>query len=492
MSRPMSEGPLYLPPDHARLSGNGGVAAEPVPWDRRATPRDPTLMGRALVHAASKLRTSRWWPIDATAAAVCVVLAHALSPVFLGNPLGPEPLRAAFIYAASFVLVAYAVGLYDWDVLARSRMTLVLRGLLCAVVAAGATVVIFYVVYYRPIGRWVVGVTVALTVPLVLGPHIYVLGQLQRRRRRVVFIGSSPLTDRMIQAFADAHHPLCQVVGRWSPDDAHPGNGDDLVEMARSRGVDEIVLPTSLSNVQAALLPALRCLPLGCRVRSEADFHEDMFRAVPAADVSPEWMLSRGWDASDHLTEAVKRMGDVALAFVLTVLTAPVLLLLALLVKLSGGGPAFYAQTRVGRYGRTFRMLKLRTMRVDAESGEARWAQGDDPRQTRMGRVLRRTRMDELPQLLNILVGEMSFVGPRPERPEFVATLEKAIPYYAWRHAVRPGLTGWAQINYPYGSSVEDAVRKLEYDLYYIRNFSLGTDLFIVVRTLAAAMRGAR
>ena len=492
MSRSMSEGPLSLPPDRARLSGNGGVAAEPVPWEGRAAARDGTLMGRALVHAASKLRTSRWWPIDATAAAVCVVLAHWLSPVFLGDPLGREPLRAAFIYASSFVLLAYVVGLYDWDVLARSRMTLVLRGLLCAVVAAGVTVVVFYLVYYRPIGRWVVGGAVALTVPFVLGPHIYVLGQLQRRKRRVVFVGGSPLTDRMVQSFAEADRPLCQVVGRWTPDDAHPANGDDLVEMARSRGVDEIVLATSLSNVEAALLPALRCLPLGCRVRSEADFHEDMFRAVPVADVSPEWMLSRGWDASDHLTEAAKRMGDVGLAVVLMVASAPLLFLLALLVKLSGRGPAFYAQTRVGRYGRTFRMLKLRTMRVDAEAGEARWAQGDDPRQTRVGRVLRRTRLDELPQLLNILLGEMSFVGPRPERPEFVATLEKAIPYYAWRHAVRPGLTGWAQINYPYGSSVEDALRKLEYDLYYIRNFSLGTDLFIVLRTLAAAMRGAR
>ena len=490
MSRPMSEGPLSLPPDRARMSGS--VAAEPVPWDRRSAPRDPSLVGRALVHAASKLRTSRWWPIDATAAAACMLLAHRLSPVFQGDPLGTEPLRAAFIYASSFVLLAYAVGLYDWDVLARSRMTLVLRGLLCAVVAAGVTVVVFYLLYYRPIGRWVVGGAVALTVPLVLGPHTYVLVQLQRRRRRVLFIGRSPLMDRMTAAFEQASRPLCQVVGRWTPDDAHPGNGDDLVELARARGVDEIVLPTSLSNVQGALLPALRCLPLGCRVRSEADFHEDMFRAVPVAEVSPEWMLSRGWDASDHLTEAVKRMGDVALAFVLLVLTSPLQLLLALLVKLSGPGPAFYRQTRVGQYGRTFRMLKLRTMRADAEAGEARWAQGDDPRQTRVGRLLRRTRLDELPQLLNILLGEMSFVGPRPERPEFVATLEKAIPFYAWRHAVRPGLTGWAQINYPYGSSVEDAVRKLEYDLYYIRNFSLATDLFIVLRTVAAAMRGAR
>lgn len=490
MSRATTDGPLALPPDHARL--NGSVAAEPVPWERRSAPRDPALVSRALLHAASRLRASRWWPIDATMAASCMVLAHRLSPVFHGDPLGAEPLRAAFVYASSFVLMAYTVGLYDWDVLARSRLTMVLRGLVCAVVAAVVTLVVFYAVYYRPIGRWVVGFAVALTVPLVLAPHVYVLVQLQRRRRRVLFIGRSPLTDRMMRAFENEYRALCQVVGRWTPDDAHPGNGDDLVELARSRGVDEIVLPASLSNAQAALLPALRCLPLGCRVRSEADFHEDMFRAVPVTEVSPEWMLSRGWDASDHLTEAVKRLGDVALAFVLLLLTAPLQLGLALLVKLSGPGPAFFRQTRVGRYGRAFRMLKLRTMRVDAETGEAQWAQGDDPRQTRLGRVLRRTRLDELPQLLNILLGEMSFVGPRPERPEFVATLEKAIPYYAWRHAVRPGLTGWAQINYPYGSSVEDAVRKLEYDLYYIRNFSLATDLFIALRTVAAAMRGAR
>jgi len=486
----MSETPLSLPPDHARLSG--AMAAEPVPWDRRTPARDGALVGRALYHAASKLRGGWWWPIDAVAATACMLLAHRLSPVFTGDPLGSEPLRAAFIYASSFVLLAYTVGLYDWDVLARSRMTLVLRGLLCVVAAAGITVVAFYAVYYRPIGRWVVAVAVALTAPLVLGPHIALLVQLQSRRRRVLFVGHSPLTDRMVEAFERAPRPLCQVVGRWTPDDGHPGNGDDLVDLARSRGVDEIVLPTSLSNVQTALLPALRCLPLGCRVRSEADFHEDMFRAVPVAAVTPEWMLGRGWDASDHLTEAVKRLGDVALAFALLVLTAPLQLFLALLVKLSGPGPAFYRQTRVGQYGRTFSMLKLRTMRADAETGEAKWAQGDDPRQTGLGRILRRTRLDELPQLLNILLGEMSFVGPRPERPEFVATLEKAIPYYAWRHAVRPGLTGWAQINYPYGSSVEDSLRKLEYDLYYIRNFSLATDLFIVLRTLAAAMRGAR
>ncbi|HET8645246.1 MAG TPA: sugar transferase, partial [Vicinamibacteria bacterium] len=241
-----------------------------------------------------------------------------------------------------------------------------------------------------------------------------------------------------------------------------------------------------------ALLAALRCLPLGCRVRSEADFHEDVFRAVPVAAVTPEWMLSRGWDASDHVTEALKRLSDALLALSLLALTLPLMLLVALAIRLHGDGPVLYVQTRVGRYGRPFRMFKFRTMRVDAEDGAARWAEDGDPRRTGIGRFLRRTRLDELPQLVNVLLGDMSFVGPRPERPEFMSELERAIPYYAWRHVVRPGLTGWAQITYGYGSSVEDARRKLEYDLYYIRHYSVGTDLFIVLRTLSAALRGAR
>jgi lipopolysaccharide/colanic/teichoic acid biosynthesis glycosyltransferase len=155
-------------------------------------------------------------------------------------------------------------------------------------------------------------------------------------------------------------------------------------------------------------------------------------------------------------------------------------------------GPVFYRQTRVGRHGRPFTILKLRTMRVDAEDGTPQWASPHDDRATPLGRILRRTRLDELPQLVNILVGEMSFVGPRPERPEFVAALEQTLPFYSWRHFVRPGLTGWAQINYPYGSSVEDARRKLEYDLFYIRHYSVLTDLSIALRTATAAARGAR
>jgi exopolysaccharide biosynthesis polyprenyl glycosylphosphotransferase len=240
-------------------------------------------------------------------------------------------------------------------------------------------------------------------------------------------------------------------------------------------------------------MPAvLRCLPLGCQVRSIADFYEDAFRSVPVQHVSAEWLLGGGLDTSNHLVEVVKRVGDALLALVLLVLTLPMALLTAVLVRLLGNGPVFYTQVRVGRHGRPFRIVKFRTMQVDAEADEPQWASGSDPRITRLGRVLRRTRIDELPQLVNILLGHMSFVGPRPERPEFVKKLEPVIPFYAWRHMVRPGLTGWAQINFPYGGSVEDARRKLEFDLYYIRHFSLLTDVVIVLRTVTAAMHGGR
>jgi lipopolysaccharide/colanic/teichoic acid biosynthesis glycosyltransferase len=217
-----------------------------------------------------------------------------------------------------------------------------------------------------------------------------------------------------------------------------------------------------------------------------------VFRSVPVRHVTPQWLLARGWDSSDHLAEALKRASDVVLAAALLVACAPLLLIVALGQRLSERGPVFYSQVRVGRYGRPFRIHKLRTMRVDAETDGPSWAAPDDPRRTRLGGLLRRTRVDELPQLWNILRGDMSFVGPRPERPEFVAELERTLPFYGWRHLVRPGLTGWAQINYPYGAGVEDAERKLEFDLYYLRHPSWLNDAGIVLRTAGRALRGAR
>jgi len=441
--------------------------------------------GRALTQIALEVRRGLWL-VDALVAASSMVLAHALSPVFLAGPGAKEALAAAAVYAAAFVFVGYAVGLYDWNV-GLPRLTLFFRLLVSSVFSAAATLGYFYLVFYRPIGRWVVAYAVLLSAPLAFIPRNALWLVLRHRRQRVLFAGGGALGDRLAALIEGRPEALYEVVGRWRPDAS-----EGLVSVCRTQGVDEIVLPTGAAELAPVLVHALHCLPLGCRLRSEADFHEDLLSAVPVMHVPPEWMLAKGLDTSNHLAEAVKRLTDIGLAGTLLVVSAPLHLLAIVGIALQGDGPVFYRQTRVGRHGRPFSILKLRSMRVDAEDGAPQWASADDSRATALGRVLRRTRLDELPQLLNILVGEMSFVGPRPERPEFVAELEQTLPFYSWRHFVRPGLTGWAQINYPYGSSVEDARRKLEYDLFYIRHYSVLTDLSIALRTATAAARGAR
>ena len=188
----------------------------------------------------------------------------------------------------------------------------------------------------------------------------------------------------------------------------------------------------------------------------------------------------------------MKRVIDIAAALFGLALAGPFLLLATLAIKLETRGPVLYFQTRAGLHSQPFKIWKLRSMQVDAEKHGPKWATGADARATRTGKILRKTRLDEVPQFWNILRGEMSLIGPRPERPEFVEKLAKEIPFYNQRHLVKPGLTGWAQINYPYGASTEDALNKLKYDLYYIKYTSLGLDLQIMLRTIGAMMKGAR
>jgi exopolysaccharide biosynthesis polyprenyl glycosylphosphotransferase len=185
---------------------------------------------------------------------------------------------------------------------------------------------------------------------------------------------------------------------------------------------------------------------------------------------------------------------DITASLLLLILAAPVIALFAVLVKLDSKGPAFYRQPRVGLYGELFDVIKLRSMRTDAEVGGAQFAQENDPRVTRLGRFIRKVRIDELPQTWSVLKGEMSFVGPRPERPQFVAELEEQLPFYAERHMVKPGITGWAQINYPYGANLEDSRHKLEFDLYYAKNYTPFLDLLILLQTLRVVLwhEGAR
>jgi exopolysaccharide biosynthesis polyprenyl glycosylphosphotransferase len=226
-------------------------------------------------------------------------------------------------------------------------------------------------------------------------------------------------------------------------------------------------------------------------VTNEAIFYEKAAGQILVDEITPDWFLFA--DLKVHCDEqaTLKRFVDLITAMIGLCVTAPLWLLIAAAIKLGDSGPVFHTQVRVGQNGRPFTLYKFRTMRPDAENGCSVWACPHDPRVTLVGRFLRRTRLDELPQLVNVLKGDMSIVGPRPERPDLVERLAESVPYYRERHLVKPGLTGWAQISFRYGSSVQDAKRKLQFDLYYLKHMSLELDLIILFRTLGTFLRGA-
>jgi len=241
--------------------------------------------------------------------------------------------------------------------------------------------------------------------------------------------------------------------------------------------------------------PLLRCRLMGIPVFSASSFAERVLRRLPISYLRPSDLIYAEGFRTGRLNTALKRALDLSAALVLFAVFSPVMLFAALAVRLSSPGPVLYSQERVGLGGRVFKLTKFRTMRTDAESGGTPvWAGENDPRVTRVGRLLRTTRLDELPQLFAVLRGDMSLVGPRPERPYFVEQIKQAVPYYELREAVKPGLTGWAQIRYPYGASIDDARAKLEHDLYYMKNRSLFLDLAILFHTVRHVLsgRGAR
>ena len=265
----------------------------------------------------------------------------------------------------------------------------------------------------------------------------------------------------------------------------------DLLRSERIWGV--ILSAGSQDMVSVALL--LRLKMDGVRVLTEARFWEEEASHIDPDSPDTSWLFSGRGFRYGPLANFGRALFDIVSAMALLIMALPLMLVVALLIKLDSAGPVFYRQERVGLHGKAFTLLKFRSMRKDAEApGRPVWAEIADPRITRMGQFIRYTRIDELPQLLNVLRGEMSLIGPRPERPYFVEKLASAIPLYSVRHYVKPGITGWAQVNASYGASIEDALEKLRYDLYYIKNRSFILDLLILWRTLRVVVfrQGAR
>jgi len=269
----------------------------------------------------------------------------------------------------------------------------------------------------------------------------------------------------------------------------------DLGQFVENLGVSEVVLALEERRNAIPMKDLLRIKAMGVHVNDFSSFVERETGRVDLDSVNPSWLIfSDGFSSGRMISSVAKRIFDIVASSILLAITLPIIVIFAALIKQDSKGSAFFRQTRIGLYGQPFPVIKLRSMRSDPEKDGAKWAEKDDPRITRIGKFIRKVRIDELPQTWSVLKGHMSFVGPRPEVPKFVTDLEDKLPFYAERHMVKPGVTGWAQINYPYGASIEDSRHKLEYDLYYAKNYTPFLDLLIMLQALRVVLwpEGAR
>ncbi|HEX6163434.1 MAG TPA: TIGR03013 family XrtA/PEP-CTERM system glycosyltransferase [Vicinamibacterales bacterium] len=417
----------------------------------------------------------------------------------------PETLWRALLIAVVCQLCLYYTDLYDRPIPA-DRRELFVRILQ----AMGATSLILAAVYFwfpsLIVGRGVFVIAGLLVVAMLLGWRIAfeLLTRHVVSRERLLLVGTNPAAVSLARELYHRRELGVEIVGFIDPDPAKLGTPvinpgvigtiDDIPAIVRARGVDRVVVSLANARGQLPMNKLLEMKMEGVRFDHLAALYEEYTGKIAVENLRPSWLIFSEGFRKSQLLRSAKRAIDVIGAGIGALIAVPLMGLIAIAVKATSRGPVFYHQQRVGRHGRVFTVHKFRSMRDNAEAATGVvWASRNDSRVTMVGRFLRRSRFDELPQLWNILKGEMSLVGPRPERPEFVKELSHSIPFYNERHAVRPGLTGWAQVRYTYGASAEDAMEKLQYDLFYIKNMSIARDLFIIFETIKTVVlyRGA-
>ncbi|KPF91158.1 sugar transferase [Novosphingobium sp. AAP83] len=423
----------------------------------------------------------------------------------IGMDPGLVPLRMTplLIFAALVQTAMIAVGVYGSEAL-RSLRYATARLLVAISLGIIALSVVYFLLPGHTLWRSNLLYAMFLSMGSLVSIRLLLGGLLGTAafRRRVLVLGAGARAERLRKlgekpesGFAIVGYIGMSSVAPVVIEAIHRDAINNLTRYVENLGVSEVVLALEERRNALPLKDLLRIKTTGVHVNDFSTFMERETGRVDLDTVNPSWLIfSDGFSSGRAISSASKRLFDIAVSLLLLVLTLPVIVLFAILVKLDSKGPAFFRQTRVGLYGETFDVIKLRSMRTDAEVNGAQFAQENDPRVTRIGRMIRQLRIDELPQTWTVLTGKMSFVGPRPERPEFVASLEDELPYYAERHMVKPGITGWAQINYPYGASLEDSRHKLEYDLYYAKNYTPFLDLLILLQTLRVVLwhEGAR
>jgi sugar transferase (PEP-CTERM system associated) len=406
-------------------------------------------------------------------------------------------------FAATMIAAMVAVGVYSPESL-RSLRYAAARILVAISLGIIALAFVDFLLGGRNFWRSILAYSMVGSIILLMANRLVVGGMLGASafRRRVLVLGAGKRANRL-RKLAERPESGFVIVGYVAMTDAPRiveeaiarGAISNLTRFVENLGASEVVLALEERRNALPLTDLLRIKTTGVHVNDFSSFIERETGRVDLDSVNPSWLIfSDGFSSGRVISSAAKRLFDIAASALLLAFTGPFIALFAILVKLDSKGPAFFRQNRVGLYGQDFSLIKLRSMRTDAEVNGAQFAEKNDPRVTRIGRFIRKVRIDELPQAWSVLKGEMSFVGPRPERPEFVSELEQQLPYYAERHMVKPGITGWAQINYPYGANLEDSRHKLEYDLYYAKNYTPFLDLLIMLQTLRVVIwhEGAR
>lgn len=421
--------------------------------------------------------------------------------VSVTQSVGPL-LPRALLYATIMLLSMVAMGLFHARLQPKSFAILVRIGA-SFVLGSALLALVFYIFPGIYLGRGAFALTVLVSFVLIVCARFTFFNIVDERlfRRRILVYGAGERAGNLMQLRRRSDRRGFNIIGFVRAGGDRPTIDEDqviqvnpsLLNFCRRSEVDEIVVAIDDRRKGLPVQDLLDCKLGGIKVNDALTFLERETGRVKLNLLYPSWLIfSDGFNRS-ALSSNLERAFDILASFLLLVLTWPIMVAAALAIVTEGGWrrPIFYRQKRVGYEGMIFEVLKFRSMAVDAESsGAAQWAEKDDSRITTVGRVIRKYRIDELPQILNVLRGDMAFVGPRPERPEFVEKLNSKIPYYHERHCVKPGITGWAQLCYPYGSSDSDAVEKLQYDLYYVKNHNLLFDLMILLQTAEVVFWG--
>ena len=409
--------------------------------------------------------------------------------------------------AATFALLLYLTTFYifnRYDVYRPASLRETAARTTAAVLSAGVLLAfLFYSLPYWEFGRGIYLIQMLFVWCFGFGWRslLFLINPISSGKQKVLILGAGESGTALLQLLQMAHSPYepvgfldddPQKIGRMI--DALPvrGKTSHLKEIGKETGAETTFLAITKARPKELIKTILDARLEGMTIKDMPAVFEDITGTVPVEHIRDDWLVfTEGFNLiTKPYVQKIKRLADFWISGMLLLLSLPVIVVTVLAIRTDSPGPIFFRQQRVGKGGKPFTVWKFRSMSQDAEKSGAQWASKEDPRTTRVGRILRILRIDELPQIYNIFLGDMSLIGPRPERPEFVKQLEAEIPYYGIRHSVRPGITGWAQVNYQYGASVEDSLRKLEYDIYYIKNMSLVLDAKIVLKTIGVVLFG--